>query len=64
MRRSDHCRIGSLEKGKLEAYQTIKDHCRIGSLEIVVSFQRFSDFDHCRIGSLETKLIIVLHHFT
>ena len=31
---TDHCRIGSLEKGSMLILHKIIDHCRIGSLEM------------------------------
>ena len=46
----DHCRIGSLENGRLGAKVYGFDHCRIGSLEIYCIHDGSALEDHCRIG--------------
>ena len=55
MRKSDHCRIGSLEIARIDEALGSRDHCRIGSLENEIQDLTAAKFDHCRIGSLERK---------
>ena len=59
----DHCRIGSLEKDKMERRHCSPDHCRIGSLEIVLITTNNNFIDHCHIGSLESHINWFFTHF-